>query len=142
MPEKKEARKILCENLPSVKKALLMQVAMTPGFKVVIELANDACLRATQDIAKLDPETNDYDRLVKERARRARNISEFCDLLFESVLSHADSVKMQEAQEHKEAEERVDSIFGIHPADPNVPNDAVKKVFGVHPAKPKKQKQS
>lgn len=139
MPEKKEARKILCENLSPVKKALLMQLSMMPGFKVAVELANEACLRATQDIAKLDPETNDYDRLVKERARRARNISEFSDLFFESIFSHADSVKTQEAQEHKEAEERVENVFGIHPADPNVPNDVVKKVFGVHSAKPKKQ---
>lgn len=142
MPEKKEARKILCENLSPAKKALLMQLSMMPGFKVVIELANEACLRATQDITRLDPETNDYDRLVKERASRARNITQFSDLLFESVFSHADSVKTQAVQENREAEERVDNVFGIHPADPSVPNDVVKKVFGVHPARPKKQNSS
>jgi len=139
MAEKKESRRILCENLSPVKKALLMQTTMTPGFKVVIELANEACLRVTQDIAKLDPESSDYERLVVERGRRSRNISEFSDWLFQSVFEHADSVKRQEASEHLEAEEAVDNVFGIHPAKVGESNDAVKKVFGIHPAKPKKQ---
>jgi len=142
MPEKKEARRILCENLSPVKKALLMQTTMTPGFKVVVELANEACLRVTQDIAKLDPESPDYERLVVERGRRSRNISEFSDWLFQSVFEHADSVKRQEVSDHLEAEEAVDNVFGIHPAKVGESNDAVKKVFGIHPSKPKKQEVS
>lgn len=142
MPEKKETRKILCEDLSPLKKALLMQTILTPGFKVVIEMANEACLRATQDSAKLDPEMPDYDRVALERVRRSRNISEFSDLLFQSIFAHADSVKRQEVEENKQAEEAVDNVFGIHPAQVGVSNDAVKKVFGIHPAKPvKKQKQ-
>lgn len=139
MAEKKEARRILGEGLPSVKKALLMQTTMTPGFKVVIELANEACLRFTQDSVKVDPESPDSDRITLERTRRARYISEFSDWLFQSVFEHADSVKRQEASEQQEAEEAVDNVFGIHPAKVGESNDAVKKVFGIHPAKPKKQ---
>lgn len=141
MPEKKEARKILCEDLTPLEKSLLLQTTMTPGFKILVKMANAGSLRATQDIIKVDPELPDADHVIKERTKRARYMTESYDLLFESAFSHADSVKMQAVQENKEAEERVDSIFGIHPADPSVPNDVVKKVFGVHPAKPKKQKQ-
>src|SRR5258706_810940 len=139
MAEKKEARRILGEGLSPVKKALLMQTTMTPGFKVVIELANEACLRFTQDSVKVDPESPDSDRITLERTRRARYISEFSDWLFQSVFEHADSIKRQEASEHQEAEEAVDNVFGIHPAKVGESNDAVKKVFGIHPAKPKKQ---
>jgi hypothetical protein len=141
MAEKKETRKILCEDLSPVEKALLLQTSMTPGFKVIIKMANEACLRATQDSAKLDPEMPDYDRVALERVRRSRNISEFSDLLFQSIFAHADSVKRQEASEHEEAEQAVDSVFGIHSAKVGESNDAVKKVFGIHSAKPKKQKQ-
>lgn len=139
MAEKKEVRKILCDDLTPMEKALLLQTTLTPGFKVIVKMANAACLRFTQDIAKLDQEAPDYERLTIERARRARNISEFSDLLFASVFEHADSVKKQEAQEDKEAEENVNAVFGIHPATVGVSNDAVKKTFGVHPAKPVKK---
>ena len=141
MAEKKETQRILGEDLNVAEKATLVQMASTPGFKILIKMANEACLRATQDTARLDPEMPEYERLAVERARRARNISEFSDLLFKSVFAHVDSVKKVQAQEDEQAEEAVNNVFGIHPADPKVPNDAVQKVYGIHPAKPVKKKQ-
>ena len=102
-------------------------------------MANDACLRATQDIARLDPEAPDYERKAIERARRARNISEFSDLLFASIYGHVEFVKKQEATEDKEAEKAVENRFGIHPATPGISNDAVVKTFGGFPSKPVKK---
>jgi hypothetical protein len=139
MAEQKESKKILFEDLSQAKKVMLVQTAMTPGFKVIIEMANEACLRATQDIAKLDPESQDYERKALERARRARNISEFSDLLFASIYGHVESVKKQEASDDSKAEEAVNNRFGIHPATKEVSNDAVMKTFGIHPAKPVKK---
>ena len=141
MAEKKEIKKILCEDMSPMKKALLMQTVMMPGFKVIIEMANEGCLRYTQDIAKLDPEQSDYERLVVERGRRSRNVSEWSDLLFQSIYGHVDSLKKQEAVDNQDAEEAVNNVFGIHPAKAGESNDAVKKVFGIHPAKPPKKKQ-
>ncbi len=141
MAEKKETRKILCENLTQMEKALLMQTVMTPGFKILIKLGNEGSLRATQDIIRVDPEAPDSDHVITERTKRARYMTESYDLLFQSAFEHADSVKRQEASDHQEAEAAVDNVFGIHPAKVGEANDAVKKVFGIHPAKPKKQKQ-
>jgi hypothetical protein len=141
MAEKKEARKILCEDLTPVEKSLLLQTTLTPGFKVLVKMANASSLRATQDIIKVDPESADSDHVITERQKRARYMAESYDLLFESAFAHADSLKKQDAADDQLAEEAVSKTFGIHPATTGVPNDAVKKVFGIHPAKPKAQAQ-
>lgn len=137
----KEAQTILSPDLAQVKKVLLAQTIMTPGWKVVIEIANEACRVATTDTIKLDPESQDYERICVERQRRARNITEFSDLLMRSIHAHADSIRRVEAKEEVEAVERVASMFGIHPAQTEKkgePSDAIKRTFGIHPAKPKK----
>jgi hypothetical protein len=138
---KKDTKKILCENLSPVEKALLMQTTLTPGFKIIIKMANEGCSRYLQDIARLDSEQSDYERLVVERGRRARNVTEWSDLLFASIYGHVDSIKSQEVAEHQDAEEAVNNVFGIHPAKVGESNDVVKKVYGIHPAKPAKKKQ-
>src|ERR1700719_3073064 len=126
----KDAPTILSPDLTQAKKVMLTQVTMTPGWKVVIEIANEACLRATQDTIKLDPESADYERVCVERQRRARNITEFSDLLFHSILAHADSIRKVEAVEDKEAVARVGEMFGIHPSKPGAPADAIQRAFG------------
>lgn len=139
MAQDKKARKILSDDMSILKKSLLLQTTLTPGFKVIVEMANDACLRFTQDIVRLDPESPEYERIVAERQRRARYASEFSDLLFQSVFEHAGSIQKQETQEEQEAEEIVSKSFGIHPAVSGTPVDAITKTFGIHPAKPKKK---
>ena len=144
--EKKDTQRILMENMDVVKKTLLLQVSMTPGFKVIVEMANEAALRATQDISKLDPEGPDYERKIVERGRRARNISEGFDLLFKSVFAHADSIKKREVQEDQDAKDAVAKTMGIansgiHLANPSEGINAVTKTFGTFPARPRKEVQ-
>lgn len=137
----KETQKILSPNMSPAKKVLLLQTIMTPGWKVVIEMANEACQVAAQDTIRLDPESEDYERVCVERQRRARNITEFSDLLMKSIHTHADSLRKVEQKEEDEAVGRVAEMFGIHPAQPpkkGEPADAIKRTFGIHPAKPKK----
>ena len=143
MADEKKDVKILMLDLNPMKKAMLLQTSQTPGFQVVIEMANEAALQATKDISKLDPEGPDYERKVVERGRRARNISEGFDLLFRSIFAHADSLKQIEAREDQEAMDRVNRTLGIadsgiHLAKPEEGIDAVTKTFGVFPARPKK----
>ena len=138
MADEKKDKQMLMPDMSPAKKAMLVQTAMTPGFKVIIEMANEAALRATQDISRLDPEGPDYERKVVERGRRARNINEGFDLLFASVYGHVDSIKKVEAKEDQEAEDAVGAIYGIHPAVKGTPVDAIQKTFGIHPARPKK----
>jgi hypothetical protein len=134
----KEKQAILSPNLSQAKKASLLQVILSPGWKVVEEIANEACLRYTQDIIRLDPESEDYDRVSQTRTLRARNATEYSDLLLHSIVEHANSVRKVEAVETEEAVSRVGDMFGIHPAKPGAPADAIKNVFGIHPARPKK----
>ena len=141
--EKKDTLQILMPNLDIGKKTLLLQTSMTPGFQVIIDMANEAALRATKDISKLDPEGPDYERKVVERGRRARNISEWFDLLFKSVFGHTDSLRKREAQEDRDAQDAVDKTLGIansgiHLANPKEGVDAVTKTFGIYPARPRK----
>src|SRR5208282_1630607 len=103
----KETQKILSPDLHITKKVMLAQVIGTPGWKVIIEIANEACRMAMQDTIKLDPESDDYERVVVERQRRARNITEFSDLLMRSIHEHADAVRKVEQKEDQEAVERV-----------------------------------
>ncbi len=138
----KEKRTILSPNLTQAEKLLLAQTVSTPGWKVVVKIANEACARFTEDTIRLDPETEDYERIVVERQRRARNASEFSDDLMKSVHAHADSIRKVDVAEQEEAEKSVGEMFGIHPAKKINPNDAIKNVFGIHPAKPKKKVQS
>jgi hypothetical protein len=136
----KEAVKILCEDLLPAEKAMLLQVINTPGWKVVEKIANAACLRATQDTIKLDPESEDYERVCVERQRRARNITEFSDLLMRSIYEHAKTIRIVEKKEEEAAVDRVASMFGIHSANPQdqgKSSDAIKRQFGIHPRRPK-----
>src|SRR5258708_39731730 len=105
----KETQTILSPDLTQAKKVMLTQVVMTPGWKVVIEIANEACRTAMQDTIKLDPESEDYERICVERQRRARNITEFSDDLMKSIHAHADSIRRVEQKEEDEAVERVAS---------------------------------
>jgi len=135
---------VLMPNLSLPKKAMLLQTSSTPGFQVVVEMANEAVLQISRDISKLDPEGPDYERKVVERGRRARNISEGFDLLFMSIFAHADSLKKAEAQEDQEAVDAVNKTLGvansgIHLADPKQSADAIRKTFGIHSAIPEKK---
>jgi len=138
MAQQKEAATILSPDLTQAKKVMLTQTTLTPGWKVVIEIANEACLRFTQDIIRLDPESGDYERVSQTRTLRARFATEFSDSLFRSIQTHASSVRKVEDVEDTEAVYRVGEMFGIHPAKPGAPADAIKNVFGIHPARPKK----
>ena len=109
-PTEKESQKILSPNLTQAKKVMLAQTIMTPGWKVVIEIANEACRSAMQDTIKLDPESEDYERVCVERQRRARNITEFSDLLMRSIHDHAVRSARWSSREEDEAVGRVQDV--------------------------------
>lgn len=131
----KEAKKILIPDLPSHKKAMLLRLVLDPGWKVVEEIANEACLAFTQDIIKLDPEVEDYERKQQVRTLRARNAVEFSEQLFRSITEHARAVR--EADKPQQVrEEKPGDAFGIYPAKKIDSNEAIKNVYGIHPARP------
>jgi hypothetical protein len=135
-----QTEKILCPDLSAAEKTMLLQTINTPGWKVVVKITNEACLQATQDIIRLNPESQDYERVNATRAARARTMTEFSNSLMKAVYTHADAIKRTNIQEDKEIEDRVASMYGIHPARPEDKGrapEAIKRTFGIHPAKPK-----
>lgn len=143
MANQEKDAKVLSPDMTQAEKVLLAQTVMTPGWKVIVKMANDACGRFTQDIIKVDPESEDAEHVVSERQRRARIAIEFSDLLMKSIYAHADSIRRAGKQEEEEAVSSVAKMFGIHPANPSERGkspDAITKVFGVHPARPKGKK--
>lgn len=142
MAEGKSKLPLLGGELTVQEQAHLAQLKLLPCYPVLVKLLNAACLRATQDTIRLDPETEDYERKVTERTRRARCWTEFSDLIFSSIDYHEGVFKVgkEEEAEQKAAEDTPENIFGIHPANPSESSDAIRKTFGIHPAKPKKEK--
>ncbi len=144
MTDEKKNAELLLPNMSAADKAMLLQTVSTPGFQVIVKMANAAVLQVTQDISKLDPEGSDYERKVVERGRRARNISEGFDLLFRSVFAHKDSLRRIEDREEQDARDAVDKTLGVANSGIYLANskegiDAVTKTFGVHPARPVKK---
>src|SRR5579859_6758374 len=134
MVNEKEQPKLLNPDMTQAKKVMLAQTVMTPGWKVVVEMANDMCSQFTQDIIKVDPEEPNAQHVVAERQRRARIASELSALLMKSIYAHVDSIHKVEKKENDEAVERVGLMFGIHPAQPpkkGAPADAIQRTFGI-----------
>jgi hypothetical protein len=138
----KETQKILSPELTQAEKVMLAQTISTPGWKIIEKIAKAAIDRAAEETIQVSQESEDYERIVVERQRRARNIGEFSDLFILSILSHARSVLRAEQRENLQAVESVGAMFGIHPAKKEKkdgdPSDAIGRTFGIHPAKPKK----
>jgi hypothetical protein len=143
MAEQRETQRLLGENLTEVKRVLMAQTAMTPGFKVIVEIANEACIRATQDILKVDPKKPDYNHILEVQALRARYWSEFSDLLFKSIYAHVDAIdSAKQIEQEAEGEDAPPNIHGIYPSAGGTSADAIRKTFGIHTRAPRKKKQS
>jgi len=140
MSEQKEKR-LLSQDLPLAQRALILQTTQTPGWKLIVKMANDAVIQFRDDIVRVDPEKPDAAHVLAERHRRARVASEAYDLLMASIHTLADSVVRASRKEDEQAVESVGAMFGIHPAQKKgtKAEDAIKNIFGIHPAKPKKK---
>jgi hypothetical protein len=82
----------------------LTLVSMTnqPGWKILVNLLNEACVEVSKDISRLDPEKEDrFDEKLKYRQFRSRVINEFVTNLFRSigVLDEAVSQSVKEDRE-------------------------------------------
>jgi len=140
--DKKQKLLLLEKELTLADCVALGQTLSTPGFEIVRRLYEAACQEANNDSIKLDPEREDYERVLAVRAQRARNFNEIVDWVRLSALVHHDRVRKNVIEQDEAAVDAVGKTFGIHPAKPLKPGekqDAIKNVFGIHPAKPKKK---
>jgi hypothetical protein len=112
--EKEKEIPLLMEQLSVPEKVMLGQTMHTPGFKIVIKLLDELCRRFDEAVKLLDPEEADYVHKLAARAPRARDASEFRNLLLNSIKHHADSAHQQAVREDVEAIDAVSKTFGIH----------------------------
>lgn len=125
LKDEKDKTPLLMEDLTGQERTFLSQIVQHPGFSVIIKLFDAGCVRATQDIVKLDPEKPDYERLLTYRSQRSRNISEFSAWIRASVNYHTGVVKMQDQESEEAATDNVAKVFGIHRVPPKA-----KRVIG------------
>jgi hypothetical protein len=76
---------LLANELTPTEQVSLAALKQYPGFSVLEKLLMEACKRATEDVIKLDPVEEGYERKLKALQSRARERNEFSLLVLGSV---------------------------------------------------------
>lgn len=92
-------RPLLMEELTSIEALSLAGLKQYPGFLVLEKLMMAACKRATDDAIRVDPAEDGYTRKLVALQGRARERSEFCLLILQSIDWHEASVQKTEEEE-------------------------------------------
>lgn len=87
---------LLANELTDTQKVSLAALKQHPGFSVLEELLLSACKRATEEVIKLDPIEEGYERKLKALQSRARERNEFSLLLLRSIDWQAQAVVPKE----------------------------------------------
>lgn len=97
-------RPLLMEELTPVEALSLGGLKQHPGFLVLEKLFMAACKRATDDAIRVDPADDDYMRKLTALHARARERSEFCLLVLQSIdWHHQSAAKAEEVNTEPES---------------------------------------
>jgi len=99
---------LLAGELTLTQRVSLASLKQHPGFPVLEQLLMAACKRATEEVIKLDPIEEGYERKLKALQLKARERNEFSLLILGSIewQSDVDVIQKQE-QESKPEENRI-----------------------------------
>lgn len=97
---------LLRDELNLAERSALHNMTYHPGFKILQRMIDDACRLATEEVIKLDPGANNYERLLVSVQNKARAINEFASALRKSVDVHCNAA-IQLEEEEKEQDELV-----------------------------------
>lgn len=101
--------KPLCiDTLTSEERIYLGNMASHPGFIVFKKLVADACKQATEEVVRLDPVDDGYERKLKALQFSARAINQFSAMLIKSIEMHSLAAVLEE--ENKELEEQEEVV--------------------------------
>jgi hypothetical protein len=139
MAESTEVKPLLMEELTHHERIALRQVTHMPGWEVAMKILAAGCTEAANDISKLNPQEDDYERKVAERGRHSFSVNKYSARLQKSFIYHVEVLMAQAKAEQTEADNAVARTFGIGLANPADKLDSVKKVFGIHAAHPPKK---
>lgn len=92
---------LLANELTDTQKVSLAALKQHPGYPVLELLHMAACKRATEEVIKLDPEEEGYERKLKARQQKARERSEFSLLILRSIDWQTQAVTVQQEAESK-----------------------------------------
>lgn len=139
MAESTEVTPLLMNELTPQERIALRQVTHMPGWEVAMRILAAGCTEAANDISKLNPQEDDYERKVAERGRHSFSVNKYSARVQKSFIYHVEVLKAQAKAEEAEVNNAVARTFGIGLANPEEKLDSVKKVFGIHAAHPKKK---
>jgi hypothetical protein len=75
---------LLGEYLTQTERLYLRSLPDHDGFPVLKKLFDQVCRLATEDVVKLDPEDEHYERKLAARTQRARDFNEFAGCIIKS----------------------------------------------------------
>lgn len=95
---------LLAGELTPTERISLAGLKQHPGFSVLEKLFMSACNRATQEVIKLNPTDEGYERKLKALQQKARERSEFSLLILQSIgwQSQAETIQSEEKNEKPE----------------------------------------
>lgn len=91
---------LLSDQLSETQRLNLTALKHHPGFVVLELILMEACKKATEEVIKLDPMEEAYERKLKALQSRARERNEFCLLVLASI-DFQERAMLQEAEEAK-----------------------------------------
>jgi hypothetical protein len=104
-------RELLGANLPMNERIQLAQLAIQPGWTVLVKLMAEACRNATEEVIRLDPTKSErYTETVSALQMTARAINKFSGEVLDSVKMHQ-QIALNEIKESQELEEKTNTRF-------------------------------
>jgi hypothetical protein len=100
---------LLSDTLTETQRLNLTGLRHHPGFSVLELMFMEACKRATEDVIKLDPIEEGYERKLKALQSKARDRSEFSLLVLQSIDWQTAMAEASQTQDTK-AEPEVNRI--------------------------------
>lgn len=95
---------LLSDELNDAQRVSLLNLKQHPGFQVLEQMFMAACKRATEEVIKLDPTEEGYERKLKALQSVARERNQFCLLVLQSI-----DWQLQALAVHKEEEQAIES---------------------------------
>jgi hypothetical protein len=86
------------DDLTQTERVSLSALKHQPGFSVLEKLFMAACKRASDEVIKLNPEDEGYERKLKARQLKARERSEFSLLILQTIDWQETLITVQEEE--------------------------------------------
>lgn len=89
---------LLQDEMSLPERAMLANLVHHPGFQVLVKLLDSSLERATQNVLSVDPESEDYERILLARQRQARAMHDFVGSLRRTIIYHTELGAIQQSE--------------------------------------------